>query len=105
MGSQPPEKRGIRAGVRSTILNASMVVNIPLALALMTAVMPYDRLAVVVSATTLGNQSEVLKLLDAIRHSSYAFAVVNGFAVIVSFLRGERQGMKSTGVVEELPPD
>ncbi len=105
MGSLPPERRGIGAGVRSTILNTSMVVSIPLALALMTAVMPYDRLAVVVTATTLGSQSEVLQLLDAIRYSFYAFAAINGFAVIVSFLRGERQRTKSTGVIEELSPD
>ena len=92
MGSLPPERRGIGSGVRSTILNTSMVVSIPLALTLMTAVMPYDRLAVVVSATTLGSRLEVLQLLDAIKYAFYAFAAINGLAVIASFLRGPRTG-------------
>ena len=90
MGSVPPDRRGIGAGVRSTILNTSGVISIPLALALMTAVMPYDKLSVVVSATTLGSQFEVLQLLDAIRYAFYAFAMINGLGVIVSFLRGPR---------------
>ncbi len=91
MGSVPPERRGISAGVRSTILNTSGVVSIPLALALMTAVMPYDQLAVAVNATTLNNPLEVMRLLDALRHAFYAFAAINGIGVIVSHLRGSRQ--------------
>lgn len=90
MGSVPAGKRGVAAGVRSTILNTSGVLSIPLALTLMTAVMPYDQLAVVVSATTLGSQLEVLQLLDAIRYAFSAFAIINGLGVIVSFLRGPR---------------
>lgn len=91
MGSVPAERRGIGAAVRSTLLNTSSVISIPLALSLMTAIMPYDRLAVVVSASTLNNPQEVLQLLDAIRYAFYAFAAVNALAVIVSFLRGTRQ--------------
>lgn len=90
MGSVPPKRRGIGAGVRSTILNTSSVVSIPLALTLMTVVMPYDRLAVVVSASTLGNSQEVLQLLGAIKYAFYAFAAINGLAVIVSALRGPK---------------
>lgn len=97
MGSVPSERRGIGAGVRSTILNSSMVVSIPLALSLMTAVMPYDRLAVVVSASTLGNSEEVLQLLGAIRYAFYAFAAINALGVIVSFLRGPRRSSEGEG--------
>jgi EmrB/QacA subfamily drug resistance transporter len=91
MASVPADRRGIGAGVRSTILNTSSVVSIPLALALMTAVMPYDKLAIVVSATSMGSQQETLQLLDAIRYAFYAFAVINALGVIVSFLRGPRR--------------
>jgi EmrB/QacA subfamily drug resistance transporter len=91
MGAVPPSRRGIGAGVRSTILNTSSVVSIPLALTLMTAVMPYNQLASVVSVTTLGSQSEVMLLLSAIRYSFFAFAVINGVGVVVSFLRGSRK--------------
>jgi len=90
MGSVPAKRRGIGAGVRSTIINTSSVVSIPLALTLMTAVMPYDRLAIVVSASTLGNSQEVLQLLGAIKYAFYAFAAINGLAVIVSALRGPK---------------
>jgi hypothetical protein len=56
----------------------------------MTAVMPYDMLAVVVNASTLGNPEEVLQLLAAIRYTFYAFSAVNAVGVIISFLRGPR---------------
>jgi EmrB/QacA subfamily drug resistance transporter len=90
MGAVPASRRGIGAGVRSTILNTSSVVSIPLALTLMTAVMPYDELASVVSVTTLGSQPEVMQLLSAIRYAFLAFAAINALGVIVSFLRGRR---------------
>ena len=89
------ERRGIGAAFGSTLLNTSNVVSIPLALSLMTAVMPYDRLAVVVGASTLGNPQELLQLLDAIRYAFYAFAAVNVLAVIVSFLRGPREASRT----------
>ncbi len=98
MGSVPPVRRGIGAGVRSTILNTSGVLSIPLALTLMTAVMPYDRLAVVVSAATLGSQLEVQQLLEAIRYAFYAFAVINGLGIVVSFLRGPRSISAGVGL-------
>ncbi len=103
MGSIPPERRGVGAGVRSTILNTSMVVSIPLALSIMTAVMPYDKLAVVVSATTLGSQTEILELLDAIKYAFYAFGVINAIAVVVSFLRGQKKSEAVESVYEQAP--
>lgn len=99
MGAVPAKRRGIGAGVRSTILNTSSVVSIPLALTLMTIAMPYDRLSMVVSASTLANTQEVLQLLDAIRYAFYAFAAINGLAVIVSALRGARES--DVGVVAD----
>lgn len=103
MGSIPPDRRGIGAGVRSTVLNTSSVISIPLALVLMTAVMPYDKLAVVVSATTLGSQQEVLELLDALRYAFYAFAIINLLGVIASVLRGPRKNEVPTSAHSQAP--
>lgn len=77
------------------IINSSSVVSIPLALTLMTAVMPYDKLAVAVSATSLGSQQEVLELLAAIKYAFIAFAVMNAFGVVVSFLRRSETGVRN----------
>ena len=91
MRAVPAKRRGVGAGVRSTIINTSSVVSLPLALSIMTVVMPYDRLADIVNATELGEVAEVMQLLGAIRYAFFAFAAVNGLAVIVSALRGPRQ--------------
>jgi hypothetical protein len=72
------------------MLNASMVLSIPLGLTLMTALMPYDRLAVVASATALGSQEEVTQLLGALKYAFYGLAIINGFGVATSALRGPR---------------
>jgi MFS family permease len=91
MSSVPAARRGIGAAVRSTVINTSMVVSIPLALTLMTIVMPYDKLALAVNAGSLSSQQDILQLLNAIRYSFYAFAIVNGVAVVISSLRGPRK--------------
>jgi len=91
MSSVPAARRGIGAAVRSTVINTSMVVSIPLALTLMTIVMPYDKLALAVNAGSLSSQQDILQLLKAIRYSFYAFAIVNGVAVVISSLRGPRK--------------
>ena len=108
MAAVPSDRRGIGAGVRSTILNTSSVVSIPLALTLMTAVMPYDKLAVVVSLTSLSNQQNVVQLFDAIQYAFYAFAIVNAFGVIVSYLRGSKKddsGLSGAGAPSALRAD
>jgi len=88
MGALPSERRGIGAGVRSTILNTSGVVSIPLALAFMTVVIPYDQLSIIISQPALETAAEALALLDALRYAFYSFAVINAIAVIISYLRG-----------------
>lgn len=95
MGSVPSDRRGVAAGIRSTVLNTSAVISLPLALTLMTAVMPYNELAGVVSATTLGDRHMVLELLAAIRYAFLSLAVINGAGVILSYLRGPRSGSES----------
>jgi EmrB/QacA subfamily drug resistance transporter len=104
MGSIPAKRRGIGAGVRSTILNTSSVISIPLALTLMTIVMPYDRLSVVVNATALGDAQEIAQLLNAVRYAFYSFAAINGLAVIVSALRGSRESNGGAGSFQEQAP-
>ena len=65
-----------------------MVLRIPPSLTLMTALMPYDKLAVVVAATALGSQEEVTQLLGALRYAFYGVAIINGLGVAASALRG-----------------
>ena len=96
MGSIPPERRGIGNGVRSTIWNSSIATSIPLAMALMTVVMPYDKLASIVNVSTLGNQPETLGLLSAINYAFYALAIINALGAIASTFRESKHKTESS---------
>jgi EmrB/QacA subfamily drug resistance transporter len=84
MKSVPPERRGIANAVRQTMYNTSIVTGIPLAMTLMTAVLPYDKLASIVNVSTLSNQREALGLLSAITLAFYALAFINSLGIIAS---------------------
>ena len=88
MSSIRSDRRGIGTAVRHTVMNTSSVVSIPLALVLMTAIMPYNELVSIVSATSFGNTTDVIQLLSAIKYSFVAFAVINGAGIVTSALRG-----------------
>ncbi len=90
MGSVPADRRGIASGVRSTILNTSAVLSVPIAITIMVAVLPYNELATIANATTLGSLDEVQLLLQAISRTFLVLAVINGLAVVASILRGPR---------------
>jgi EmrB/QacA subfamily drug resistance transporter len=87
MGAVPPERRGIANGVRSTIYNSSSAISIPLAMVLMSAVLPYDQLASIVSASVLANEGEILATLSAISHAFYALAFINALGAVASVFR------------------
>jgi EmrB/QacA subfamily drug resistance transporter len=84
MKSAPPELRGIANGVRSTMYNTSIAIGIPLAMALMTVVLSYDKLAFIVNVNTLGNREDTLGLLNAVTHAFYALAFINALGAIAS---------------------
>ena len=67
--------------------NSSGAVSIPLAMALMTAVLPYDKLASIVNASILTNQTEVLGLLSAMSYAFYVLAFINTLGAIASIFR------------------
>ncbi len=91
MSSLPLNRRGIGAAVRSTILNSSNVISIPLALTLMTTVMPYAKLSVVVNSTTLSNSDEILQLLGAIKYAFFSSAFISGLGILASSMRGPKK--------------
>jgi hypothetical protein len=95
LGSVPPERRGIASGVRSTILNSTYAISIPLAMTLMTTVLPYDKLASIVNASILANQEEVIGLLPAMSYAFYVLAFINLLGVIASIFGVPEQELSS----------
>ena len=89
MGSVPAQKRGISAGVRATIINTSIVASIPLAVALMTAAVPYDRLITIIGQNQL-SPSDMSSFLAGIQHALLSFAVITLISAAFSALRGPR---------------
>jgi EmrB/QacA subfamily drug resistance transporter len=91
MGSVPPERHGIANGVRTTVMSCSNAVSIPLAIALMTTVLPYDKLASIVNVSILTNQEEVWGLLSAMSYAFYALACINAIGAIASIFRESKR--------------
>ncbi len=89
MGSVPADQRGISSGLRATIINTSIVASIPLALALMTADIPYDRLVGIIGQNQL-SPTDASSFLAGIQHALIAFAVITLISAIFSLLRGPR---------------
>jgi hypothetical protein len=94
MGSVPSAKRGISSGIRSTIINTSIVASIPLVLALMTADVPYSKLVnlgnVGLGGITQLASSDVGIFLSGLQHSLVVLSFLILGSAIFSFLRGPR---------------
>jgi len=94
MGSVPSAKRGISSGVRSTIINTSIVASIPLVLALMTVDVPYYKLVslgkVGLGVITELASSDVGIFLAGLQHSLIVLSFLILGSSIFSFLRGPR---------------
>jgi EmrB/QacA subfamily drug resistance transporter len=89
MGSVPVEKRGISSGIRATIINTSIVASIPLAVALMTADVPYETLVTIIGQTQL-SPMDLSSFLAGIHHALLAFAGVTLLSAVFSASRGSR---------------
>lgn len=87
MGSVPRDKRGVAAGVRATIINTSIVASIPLAVALMTSAIPYERLVTIIGENQLSSQ-EFSIFVAGIQHVLLVFAGISLVSAIFSALRG-----------------
>lgn len=92
MGSVPPDRRGIANGVRSTIWQSTLAISIPLAMTLMTAVLPYNKIADIILASTL-HKEEVLEILPPMSFAFYGLALINALGVIASIFREPRKRM------------
>lgn len=87
MGSVPDEKRGISAGIRATIINTSIAASIPLAMALMTAAIPYEKLITIIGENQLSAQ-DTFSFLAGIQHAMLVFAAITLASAVFSALRG-----------------
>ncbi len=87
MGCVPPERRGVANGVRMTLAQTGSVLSVPLSLALMTLVMPYDRLSQIVSSSQLLSSNELPAFLHAINRACLILGVIILLAIIPSLLR------------------
>jgi GH18 family chitinase len=96
MGAIPPERRGIANGVRSTIWNTSLAMSIPLAMALMTAALPYDKLANIVNINLLTDAVEMRGLLAAMTYAFYGLAFINALGAFTSIFRESKQKLRSS---------
>ena len=107
MGSVPADQRGISSGLRATIINTSIVASIPLALALMTSDIPYDRLVGIIGQNQL-SPMDASSFLAGIQHALIAFAVITLISAIFSLLRGPRTPPGTEKLAETAqigPPD
>ena len=95
MGSVSSSKRGIASGVRSTIINTSIVASIPLGLSLMTADVPYDKLVNIIGNVNITGNGQVsgadLQLfLAGLQHALLILSILIIVSAVFSSLRGRR---------------
>ncbi len=95
MGSVPSAKRGISSGVRSTIINTSIVASIPLVLSAMTADIPYKVLINIIGNVTTISTGQIAGVyatpfLTGLQHALAIFSVLILVSAIFSLLRGSR---------------
>ncbi len=107
MGSVPAHERGVASGIRATMINTSIVASIPLAVALMTADIPYAKLVNLIGPSGTASQvmiapSDVVPLLSGIQHALVGFAAVTLFSAVFSILRGNREMSRVAEVHEPL---
>jgi len=92
MGAVPPDYRGVAAGVRSTILNMSMALSTPFAVAIIYLTTSISDLPLASISSELTTQMEVLvknQLTLGIRNTLIISAIINFIAAIISYLREE----------------
>jgi EmrB/QacA subfamily drug resistance transporter len=101
MGSVLGAQRGIASGVRSLMINTSIVASIPLVLALMTADLPYNRLINIIgNVNTVSRGGLATNYLDqflaGLQHALVILAVVILISAVFSLLRGNSHREKTT---------
>jgi EmrB/QacA subfamily drug resistance transporter len=83
MASVPSARRGIASGVRSTVLNVSMLVSVPFATLTMGLIIPYGILSTIIGGAS-SSRADLELLLAALQASFLIFAAFNFAAAIIS---------------------
>lgn len=65
--------------------------SIPLAMALMTTALPYEKLAYIVNVNTLTDAVDMHGLLSAMRYAFYGLAFINAIGAFASIFRETKQ--------------
>jgi len=86
MGSVPAERRGVAAGVRSTIINTSIALSIPFSIAVMSATTPLTELSAFMNGGA-GASADYADLLRGVRSALTASATLKFAAAVISYLR------------------
>ena len=97
MGSVPSEKRGVAAGVRSTIINTSMALSIPFSIAIISTTIPSSEISSMINNRGgTGSIKQITELVQGIRNAFLASAVLNIIAAVISYLREEKHRVGSS---------
>ncbi|MCL7390310.1 MAG: MFS transporter [Thaumarchaeota archaeon] len=101
MGSVPSEMRGVAAGVRSTIINTSMALSIPFSIAIISTTIPSSESSKLINngRSSMESLSQIANLIQGIRNSLLASAVLNIIAAVISYLREEKRQPPFTRIV------
>jgi hypothetical protein len=101
MGSVPSEMRGVAAGVRSTIINTSMALSIPFSIAIISTTIPSSESSKLINngRSSMESLSQIANLVQGIRNSLLASAVLNIIAAVISYLREEKRQPPFTRIV------
>jgi len=82
MSAVVPESHGIANGVRSTVNNTANLISVPLVTALMTIVLPYERVLGIVTGVPFTSEVEILSFMRAISFSMLILAFPSFLATV-----------------------
>jgi EmrB/QacA subfamily drug resistance transporter len=96
MGSVPAAERGIASGVRSTMINTSIVASIPLVLVIMTGFIPYNVLINIIGNVTTVSSTQisgiyVTPFLTGLQRALQISAALIFLSALFSLSRGPRR--------------
>ena len=89
MGSVPPNRRGVAAGMRTLLLNSGQTLAIAVAMVILSTVMSYQLLAGLFTGTASGAQSiNGQEFMQGFQKVFIFSAAISAVAIVCSSLRG-----------------
>ena len=82
MAAVVPASHGIANGVRSMVNNTANLISVPLVTALMTIVLPYERVLGIVTGVPFTSEVEILSFMRAISFSMFVLAFPSFLAIV-----------------------